>query len=105
MLPFTNAIGSVLFYSTGLRSDTTLGVSVHCTNLDKVAAEVGVEFFSFNGNSFNDVTAGVGTMVLAPGSTRTMSTENTAIFAEDELVPLDAPLRQARCGRQPRPKK
>jgi hypothetical protein len=69
------------------RASTARGV-------DKNLVEVGVEVFNFDGTLLNNAAGGNGTVSIAPGETRTICTQETGFYTEDELMTLTSDARQ-----------
>ncbi len=66
---------------TGVRSSAAMATAIHCTNLDSVNVDINVAFYNYTGSP----ACYVGYTGTAPGSTRTMSTADTAVFSEDGI--------------------
>lgn len=79
----------LLYTVTGVRDSATMATSFHCTSTEKAGGNsivVGIEIFNYDGVLANDVTLGDGEVTASPGRTVTLSTSNTAVFAEDNTI-------------------
>jgi hypothetical protein len=84
---------SLKYTMTGVATDASTVLNVHCTSLEKVnSVEVGLEVFSETGAPLNDASAGNGNVVILPGGTRTIVANDagtgSAFFFENEFVNL-----------------
>ncbi len=69
--------------------NNNLETVVACTNLDTVAANIGLEVFDKDGVLVNSVNAGNGEILnVAVGATRTIGTAATALLTEDHRITL-----------------
>lgn len=74
--------------ATGLNSGASVAVFI-CTSLERTGGKnltVGVEWWS-NASLENDVTAGEGVVVLTPGATVILATNDTAYYQGEVLIP------------------
>ena len=74
--------------------NNNLETLVVCTNLDTVAANIGLEVFDKDGVRVNSIAAGNGEILnVAVGATRTIGTDATALLTEDHKMTLLPSLR------------
>jgi hypothetical protein len=72
-----------------VHAGTAVVTSISCTSTEKqggASAVVGVEYFTTNGLPVNDVTAGEGVVGIGPGATKTISTGDTLLYLDDDVV-------------------
>src|SRR5512139_2850344 len=66
-----------------------LQTDFHCTSLDSVPVDIGVEVFGADGTLVNDVHAGNGALLdVTPGQTITFGTSGTATYLESAVITL-----------------
>jgi hypothetical protein len=94
VLPQGDRVGKSIYQVTGVRTSAGIAAAFHCTNVDTVDVEIGVEIFDFNGTPLNDVSAFNGSKVLLSGETRTFATANTLAYDEDEIITLSSDANQ-----------
>ena len=89
-LPLLNGEKTKLLYTVvGVADWAAISTSFHCTSTEREngkTIEVGIEVFDGQGKLENDVAAGEGTQSIEPGATVTLSTQETILFAEDNII-------------------
>ncbi len=73
----------------GIVKRNTMNTSFFCTSLASANLDIGVQVFGNDGNLRNDIATGNGAVLnVAPGATVTVSTTNTAAFAETAAITM-----------------
>ncbi len=71
----------------GVVKRTSMNTSFFCTSLASAPFDVGVQVYGASGTLMNDISAGNGAVLnVAPGATVTISTTDTAAFAETAKI-------------------
>ena len=79
--------------------NNNLATEAVCTNLAAAAVDIGLEVFDQTGKRGNTIASGNGAVLtVGPGATVTIGTSNTAVFHEDAVITLEAPVTNLRNG-------
>ncbi len=88
-LPGDTKASKIIYTVTGvIDNNSSIATCVTCANVDKSNLTIGMEVFNWDGVQLNDASAGNGSRTLHVGTTRTICTNLTDPYNEDEVIVL-----------------